>query len=58
MTNYELQLRHINRFPERTEILLQTKHLLMYEVDNEIVYVHEFDDDGKCTSANWFKANH
>lgn len=58
MTHYELQLRHINRYPERTVILLQTKHLLMYEVDNEIVYVHEFDDNGKSVGANWFKASH
>lgn len=54
MTDYEKILKHTGRFPERTTIILQTKHLFMYEVDNEICYVHEFDDAGKCTAANWW----
>jgi hypothetical protein len=52
MTHYELQVAHNKKHADRTIVLLQTKHLIMFEVDKKIVYVNEYDDNGKCIGHN------
>lgn len=53
MTHYELQVARNRKYADRTEVLIQTPHFLMFIVDNEVCYAHEYDENGKCVSATW-----
>ena len=50
MTHYELQVARNKKLADRTVVLLQTKHLIVFAVDNKVVYTNEYDDNGKCIS--------
>lgn len=60
MTNYEFQVARNRKYADRTEVLVQTPTLLMFEVDGKVTYVHEYDEHGKCIKATWWlsQANH
>ena len=53
MTHYELQLARIAKYPTRHEVLIQTPRLLMFVVDGNTIYTHEYNDEGRCISATW-----
>lgn len=53
MTHYELQTARNRKYADRTRVLIQTPKFLMFVVDEEIVYCHEYDETGRCVSATW-----
>lgn len=56
MTQYEIQLRYIARHADRAHLHIQTPKMLMWDVDNEIIYTHLFDEAGNCIEAFWHHA--
>lgn len=53
MTHYELQVVRNKKYADRTKVLIQTPRLLMFVVDDEIIYVHEYNEEGRCIHATW-----
>lgn len=56
MTHYEKQLARIAKYPTRHRVLIKTAKFLMFVVDEEVVYCHEFDETGQCVNASWHLA--
>lgn len=54
MTHYEKQVARNKKYADRTEVILQTPTILMFVVDREVTYFHEYDANGKCISAEWW----
>lgn len=58
MTHYEIQIARNKKYADRIKVLLQTPTLLIFEVDHEIVYYHEYDSNGRCIGTFWHFAEH
>lgn len=53
MTHYELQMARNRKYADRTKVLIQTPRLLMFVVDDKFVYIHEYNEEGRCIKASW-----
>ena len=53
MTHYELQVARNKKYADRVVTLLQTKHIIMFEEDGKVVFVNEYDDNGKCIGHSY-----
>ena len=58
MTHYEIQIARNKKYADRIKVLTQTPTLLIFEVDNEIVYCHKYDSNGCCIDTFWYVVKH